>query len=259
MQRPAFVRLTKHSKVGHEDIRYSYVVIQRGPRPADPGTALGRVGLVGMREARDKAAKAEKDSPLQQLSLFDEAPATTEPAPAPSTAASKEPVEASEAPAPQSELPSEISEEARADESTLGELYILLREEAYYWPRLIVPPLKKSGHVILDSCTPEGKIMRLTIPKSQGKQPYYDARKSSWGDLFPHPPKNAPQERVVIQNKSGKIKAIEREHIGKSRRPEEQKSMYDMVKPSVREAKKDKRKWDRFRKQEKIWGVDSEE
>lgn len=37
--------------------------------------------------------------------------------------------------------------------------------------------------------------MRLTIPKSQGKQPFYDARKSSWGDIFPHPPKNRPQER----------------------------------------------------------------
>jgi ribosomal protein RSM22 (predicted rRNA methylase) len=37
--------------------------------------------------------------------------------------------------------------------------------------------------------------MRLTIPKSQGKQPYYDARKSNWGDLFPHKPKNKPIER----------------------------------------------------------------
>ena len=37
--------------------------------------------------------------------------------------------------------------------------------------------------------------MRITIPKSQGKQQYYDARKASWGDMFPHPPKNKPQER----------------------------------------------------------------
>jgi ribosomal protein RSM22 (predicted rRNA methylase) len=39
--------------------------------------------------------------------------------------------------------------------------------------------------------------MRMTIPKSQGKQPYYDARKSSWGDIFPHAPKNPPQERFI--------------------------------------------------------------
>ena len=37
--------------------------------------------------------------------------------------------------------------------------------------------------------------MRMTIPRSQGKQPYYDARKSSWGDIFPHSSKNPPQER----------------------------------------------------------------
>ena len=37
--------------------------------------------------------------------------------------------------------------------------------------------------------------MRMTIPKSQGKQAFYDARKSDWGDIFPHAPKNAPQER----------------------------------------------------------------
>ncbi|KAJ3532591.1 hypothetical protein NMY22_g7683 [Coprinellus aureogranulatus] len=240
MQRPAFVRLTKHSKVGHEDVPYSYVVIQRGPRPENPGTKLGRMGLVGVREIEDQAAKAEKASPMKQLSLFDEQP------------------EPSSSTSPQ--LPMEVaSKETSCDEWTSAELDMSLREEAYYWPRLIVPPLKKSGHVILDSCTPEGKIMRLTIPKSQGKQPYYDARKSSWGDLFPHPPKNAPQERIVIQNKSGKIKAIEREHIGKSRRPEETKSMYDMVKTSVREAKKDKRKWDRFRKTDKIWNADHDE
>ena len=37
--------------------------------------------------------------------------------------------------------------------------------------------------------------MRLTIPRSQGKQAFYDARKSSWGDLFPHVPKIKPLER----------------------------------------------------------------
>lgn len=37
--------------------------------------------------------------------------------------------------------------------------------------------------------------MRLTIPKSQGKQAFYDARKSQWGDLFPHHPKIQPLVR----------------------------------------------------------------
>jgi ribosomal protein RSM22 (predicted rRNA methylase) len=52
----------------------------------------------------------------------------------------------------------------------------------------------------------------MTIPKSQGKQPYYDARKSAWGDIFPHPPKNAPQERHVPPDGKGPIKGSD---IGK--------------------------------------------
>lgn len=43
--------------------------------------------------------------------------------------------------------------------------------------------------------------MRMTIPRSQGRQPFYDARKSAWGDLFPHPPKNPPQERQSFSKK----------------------------------------------------------
>jgi ribosomal protein RSM22 (predicted rRNA methylase) len=40
----------------------------------------------------------------------------------------------------------------------------------------------------------------MTIPKSQGKLPYRDARKSSWGDLFPHPPKKPARLRVANVN-----------------------------------------------------------
>ena len=51
-------------------------------------------------------------------------------------------------------------------------------------PRSVRPPLKRRGHVILDLCTPAGKIERWTVPKSFGKQAYRDARKSQWGDLW---------------------------------------------------------------------------
>ena len=39
--------------------------------------------------------------------------------------------------------------------------------------------------------------MRMTFPRSQGKQIYYDARKSNWGDLFPHTPKHRPVLRYI--------------------------------------------------------------
>jgi hypothetical protein len=37
-----------------------------------------------------------------------------------------------------------------------SEVQAQLRLEAYQWPRLIFPPLKKSGHAILDACTADG-------------------------------------------------------------------------------------------------------
>ena len=54
------------------------------------------------------------------------------------------------------------------------------------WPRLVLPPLKRGGHVLLDACCPTTNIERFTVAKSMGKQEYYDARKSRWGDAFPH-------------------------------------------------------------------------
>lgn len=77
-------------------------------------------------------------------------------------------------------------------------------------PRIIRPPLKRSGHVIQDSCMPDGTIQRFVVPKSAGSQVFYDARKSQWGDAWPHPitttarpltdlskkPKDYPRRRV---------------------------------------------------------------
>ncbi|KAF1995817.1 hypothetical protein P154DRAFT_499701 [Amniculicola lignicola CBS 123094] len=51
-------------------------------------------------------------------------------------------------------------------------------------PRLILPPLKRRGHIILDVCTPAGKLERWTVPRSFSKQAFRDARKSRWGDLW---------------------------------------------------------------------------
>ncbi|PKS09517.1 hypothetical protein jhhlp_004134 [Lomentospora prolificans] len=51
-------------------------------------------------------------------------------------------------------------------------------------PRNVSPPMKRHGHVLLDLCTPAGKIERWIIPQSYGKQAYRDARKAKWGDLW---------------------------------------------------------------------------
>jgi len=151
-----------------------------------------------------------------------------------------------------------------------AELEEQLRQEAYQWPRLVFSPLKKSGHIILDSCTtegkfgigiteifasnlPSGKIMRITIPKSQGKQVFYDARKSSWGDIFPHSPKNAPLERHQPRLKR-RESATTGGDIGKRKEYRSRREVisYAKVAERIRETKKSKREY-ALSRGDKIW------
>ncbi|KAM9989917.1 hypothetical protein ACTFIY_005971 [Dictyostelium cf. discoideum] len=52
------------------------------------------------------------------------------------------------------------------------------------WSRLIEAPLKRGGHVIMDVCSPNGSLNRVTVARSHGKQMYREARKSFWSDSF---------------------------------------------------------------------------
>ena len=74
--------------------------------------------------------------------------------------------------------------------------------------------------------------MRMTIPKSQGKQPFYDARKSNWGDIFPHEPKNAPQERFQPPDADAPIKGGV---IGKRKKSSPQAASYGQISREIKE------------------------
>lgn len=77
---------------------------------------------------------------------------------------------------------------------------------SYSWPRIVLPPLKRHKHVLMDVCSlpphpsstsstitddhatrlPNSPVLqRHLIPKSQGVKEYKFARKSHWGDLMP--------------------------------------------------------------------------
>jgi Predicted rRNA methylase len=92
--------------------------------------------------------------------------------------------------------------------------------------------------------------MRLTIPKSQGKQPYYDARKSAWGDIFPHQPKNPPQERhqPLRAKREGGTTPTRGADIGKRRQSNRTngRASYQAVSDSLKEKRKKTRR-DRIR------------
>ncbi|KAF7307293.1 3-methyl-2-oxobutanoate hydroxymethyltransferase [Mycena indigotica] len=224
LQRPSFVRRTKHSGKGHEDMGYSYVVLRRGHRPANPDTHFGRVGRVG------QSALGREQPPIKELFLHDE----TEPVPL------------------EEEKQDSMSLEiADGQPSTPAAMDAALRLEAYHWPRLIFPPLKKSGHHILDACAPHGKVIRMTIPKSQGKQPFYDARKSEWGDLFPHPPKNPAQERYQPLRVNGKARPIRHPDIGKrGGKPAQKGVSYGALAEDLKAARKQSKRDRLARKQQ---------
>ncbi|KAI0800808.1 mitochondrial small ribosomal subunit Rsm22-domain-containing protein [Fomes fomentarius] len=219
MQRPEFVRKTKHSGTGHENMDYSYVVIRRGPRPQPATTKTGRIGDVGRREL------AKQGSGSARTELFLESDHPHEP-------------ENGQPALDDAEL--ELNNDmiaVNSDGTTAA-----LRREAYSWPRLVFSPLKRSGHIILDGCTAEGQIMRMTIPKSQGKQPFYDARKSNWGDIFPHEPKNPPQVRHQPA-RPGHM-PTQGQDIGKRRhlRPNGKKASYGQLAEDIKERRKHQRR-----------------
>jgi len=73
-------------------------------------------------------------------------------------------------------------------------------------PRTVLHPIKRRGHVILDLCTPAGRIERWTVPKSFSMQAYRDARKSQWGDLWALGAKTSISRNIRLGTKDKKTK-----------------------------------------------------
>ncbi|PLW42827.1 hypothetical protein PCANC_07974 [Puccinia coronata f. sp. avenae] len=138
IERPKFLKDTKHTSKHEEDAKFSYVIIRRGQRPPPPSIS--------------------SDSSI-----------------------------------PSDEPDSEFTPANSAN---------LTSAAALEWPRIILPPHKCKGHVIFDVCAVSGEIERMTVPRSQGKQAYYDARKTFWGDSWPHGSKK-PARVKNLQGTSG--------------------------------------------------------
>ena len=83
------------------------------------------------------------------------------------------------------------SEEAAEPPPSAEALDAAVAAAATGWSRLVRPPSKRSGHIILDLCTPAGSLQRITVAASHtkllGPGSYRMARKARWGDAWPHP------------------------------------------------------------------------
>ncbi|KAG0138539.1 mitochondrial small ribosomal subunit Rsm22-domain-containing protein [Tuber indicum] len=82
-----------------------------------------------------------------------------------------------------------------------------LRNHCLALPRIILPPIKRDGHVILDVCTPTGFIERWVVPKSAGKLEFRDARKSGWGDLWALGAKSRTRRNIKIGGGNKRFKS----------------------------------------------------
>ncbi|KAH8916167.1 Rsm22-domain-containing protein [Atractiella rhizophila] len=163
-------RATKGGKTAEaeEDAKFSYLVIRRGKKPPNPNPSWDRhVDL----EAGTNTTNAIEGTWSNH-----------------SGSAAKEEGD---------------TESIELDEELAGTG--IKREESLYWPRLISPPLKRSGHVAMHVCASSGWLEDQVIPRSQGRQAYYDARKSHWGDAFPHRPKR-PGVPVVGRRSKAEVK-----------------------------------------------------
>ncbi|OJD34021.1 37s ribosomal protein rsm22 [Diplodia corticola] len=151
----------------YEDVQFSYLAVRRGG-----DMRKGPEGVLQGEEATLRAFEGLGDrhrNPLQELDDVDDG-AEPEAAGAEATSESFDPATA--APEEQVRMAEEEEDYGEATQLTLS------------LPRMIMPPLKRRGHVILDVCTPQARLERWTVPRSFGRQAYRDARKSQWGDLW---------------------------------------------------------------------------
>ncbi|KAG0227072.1 37S ribosomal protein S22 [Actinomortierella wolfii] len=175
---PAYVlapKRTKHSKENYEDSKYTYVILRKGSRPSLTD------------EVKQYYQKKQQDAFSALLAEQEE----------------KEQDENNDKKKKHTKLPSlpPIVFDTPED----------MYKDSHSWARIVVPPLKKDRHVVIDYCGASGRLERMVIPKSQGKIPYRDARKAMWGDLFPHQPKNKP---VAKETAEVDREAMRRRHHG---------------------------------------------
>ena len=144
-----------------QDERFSFVVLRRGARPAR--------GAAQLASAAGGAADAGEALAADEASLASEQEDDT-------TSDDEEDADA------------EADEEPAASAAAVA---AAVAAASTGWARVVRAPRKRSGHVVLDVCTPSGMLQRRVVAASHaellGPGSYRMARKARWGDAWPHP------------------------------------------------------------------------
>lgn len=130
VERPPYLRKTKHTSGGEEDSKFSYVVFRRGSRPANTSA---EADLTSSTKIGPLSGFAAPGPPVYHPTIVQQDDTRQVFA---QMQAIGEPVE---------DIPIDAGKASSA-----------MRKEAFSWPRIVAPPLKRSGHVVFDVCAASG-------------------------------------------------------------------------------------------------------
>ncbi|WFD18072.1 37S ribosomal protein S22 [Malassezia caprae] len=164
---PPFMRATTRLLRGDATTEFCYVIVHRTARPSLP-------------DAVDAWAARVPDE------LRAHVPATVHQLSENARRGNLDALRATRAVEPPVPVPMEMERCAAALVAAGVDERHVMQVDAYAWPRLVRPPLKKGGHVTMDACCASSDVRRFTVAKSAGRQAYQDARKVRHGELYAH-------------------------------------------------------------------------
>lgn len=196
--RPAFHQNILGAKArNHEDVEFSYVAVTRGRRPDE----LGRVRVPasdGSSEPAERARITGRIATERAFAGYEVGDADLMLGGGPGVEAAVTAI-AQKSGSEDADIDDQASESSGNNDNVLTTpLPATPAPHPLTLPRLILPPLKKPGYVLLDMCTPSGTLERWSVPRSHGRQAYRDARKSAWGDLWALGAKSRDGRRVRV-------------------------------------------------------------
>lgn len=163
---PPFMRATTQQHRGDAATSYCYLIVQRGPRPSLDASTAAWTPRVPEPLQPHVPRSVQRLAESARIGVLDALRSGRE-------------RDTNETPDATDACTSAL-EHAGIDE------HRVMQTDAYTWPRLLRPPLKKGGHVTMDACCASGDLRRFTLPRSAGRQAYQDARKALHGELYAH-------------------------------------------------------------------------
>lgn len=164
---PSFMRATTRLQRGDATTEFCYAILHRAARPSLSDALPAWTAHIPAELQAHVPAAVEHLATGARSGQLDALRATRAADPPPS-------------------VPVEVERCAATLEAAGIDEHRVMQVDAYAWPRLVRPPLKKGGHVTMDACCASGDVRRFTVAKSAGRQAYQDARKVRHGELFAH-------------------------------------------------------------------------